>query len=304
MKKSKFIFSSVIGLVAIGIIGTTIALYSRIDAQKDISIEGSITSDGDFTLSKVSDSTVSSDDFKFDPDNRVFTVKYNLGANISESSLYKQPISVATAKISVETTDSSYARVFDYAKVSASVGGYINENVEESIFATDTKLHTFEFAIADDKLSTSASLDIAFSNNLSTSYGTQFVTLQIDLSDVSDENLFTHVLDTGFKYKIDLTNTTNYNYAYVIGDFDDCNWEEQEAYRMVPNIAAKTEFEWMYQGLQLESGNKLKCKIGSDYSSNDYNEETNEFGNYTYNGENGAKAVYWNGKTGSAIIVN
>lgn len=288
MKKSKFIVCSLLGLVAIGIIGTTVALYSKVDADKNITIDGQLKTDGTFTLTKVTDSTVSSDAFKFDPENKVFTVKYNLGANIEESSFYKQPISVATAKIKVETTDTSFTSVFDYADVKAFVDGY----EDSSVFTINTSLSTFVFNKDASNSFVSSSLDIVFSND-NLSYGTQYIELQLDFSSVSDDDLIKHVLDTGFKYTISLESTTEFEYAYVVGDFDDCKWSEHDAYKMVPNLKS-TNYEWMYLGLPLERGNQLKCKKGSIYSADP---------NYVYNDENATKNIFWSGSENDTVSV-
>lgn len=291
MKKSKFIVGSLLGLVALGVIGTTIALYSRVDADKGITISGEIKTDGGFTLDKVTEGNVSPDDFIFDPVNKVFTVRYNLGAEINESSLYKQPISIATAKIKVETTDLSFDKVFEYAKVSAFVDGY----EDDSVFTTNTELNTFVFKQDSSNTFVSSSLDIVFSND-STSYGTQYIELKIDCSNVSDDNLIQYVLDTGFKYTISLESPSNFDFAYVVGDFDDCNWSEQDAYRMVPNLKSQN-YEWMYFNLLLETGNQLKCVKDGIYSNHNG-------GNYVYEDENSLVNVFWDGNSDHQLTLN
>lgn len=112
-----------------------------------------------------------------------------------------------------------------------------------------------------------------------------------------------NISEKSINYSISLSDDPTYKHAYVIGDFDDCNWQEYDKYRMVPDIS-KTYFQWMYEGLELVEGNQLKCRIESETEDTGYFWSYNDSANGGVDGdgnrkvssnESGIKTVYWKG---------
>ena len=51
MKKRNFVITTVVSILALGILGTTIAVYSN-TLEKEVTIGGNVLFDGDFTLTE------------------------------------------------------------------------------------------------------------------------------------------------------------------------------------------------------------------------------------------------------------
>lgn len=274
MKHGKAILSGLVGLLALGVISTTIALYVKAPDEQSISINGSSGANGIYTLDK--DLTTSTEgEFALAP-GLTYVADYNMGMEVKNNS-YTQKIAVGKVTITINDPDG----LFNYMDVSAIIDGYNFVDASSYMLKTEenSEIARNVFSFKQEDTTYTAIKEVPFSID-SNSYGTQSVKLEFRLKDSVEDDVFLNQLaDKSIDYKIDLTDTTDFTYAYVRGSFEDSKWEPVEKYRMVPNIKADHE-QWMYTDITLTSGDTLKCYISKDKNGVErwsYN-KTNNYG--------------------------
>lgn len=292
MKQSKILLGGLVGLLSLGIISTTIALYVSNPGEQVIQIGGSSGENGTFKLTK--NAASSGDDFALNP-NEPYVVQYDLG--MTDLVNYTQDIVVGKLSISIDDTNN----LWQYMDVTASVVGYT-----ETSYFNDT---TVTLENNETQTSTYAGeIELPFSINDAT-YGTQSIRIEFKLKDnVTDDTYLSSIAEKTLDYSINLSDATDYKYAYVRGSFDDCNWQTLDKYRMVPNIKAENE-EWMYCGLELTVGDTLKCWIDEDgFEKWSFNTPNINHGDLQNNGNvyvdgdiAGENDLYWNGNDKTAV---
>lgn len=248
MKHTKAIFTGAVGLLALGVISTTIALYVRTPEPQSINISGNTFTNGIFTLTKDTASS-SEGNFKLTPE-EAYVAEFDMA--LSELNNYSQDVVVG--KITIDVTDTN--ALWDYMDVSATIEGYDENSFmlkSDGEGKSNRNVLTFTTSETDVNKHTAvieAPFDVA---------GTQSIKLSFALkSTVSDEDYLNKVAEKSLSYVISLGDTTDYDFAFVKGSFDDCNWDSLEKYKMVPDITA-SEFTWKYDNLFLKNGDRLKA---------------------------------------------
>lgn len=247
MKKSKFVLTCAVGLLSIGVLATTIALYSN-SLDKTISITGEVLQSGNYTLS--------------DPEQTntlgltsTLNIKSYLGMTKPEGSSYNQNIVGGKISIEIGLPDAESVEgdrtILDFIDVKATVEGY-----EEGTIMDGTK---FEFSYDSGTHLHTSSIETFFE----TDTNKNFVNIDISVKkDTSESDYLNYVANKSLTYKITLDETTEYEYAYVIGVNDNWNADDSNIYRMVPNIGA-SKYEWMYSGFVNQDVETIKVKIGN-----------------------------------------
>lgn len=282
MKHRNFIVGGIVGLLALGVISTSFALFLKKDNDVNIQIGGSVGANGTFKLTKNEDASSSGKLIPGTP----FLVQYDLGFTPEEE--YTQDIVLGKVSVSLDNSEGLY----DNFDISAKIVGY-----DAGTYFEDTSI-VFE--------NYSGAVTIPFSINKET-YGTQSLQLTFTLKDsISDETFINSLTEKELKYTINLGDDSEYDMAYVIGNFDDCNWQKSDKYLMVPNIKSqKDTYEWMYVGLDLVEGNLLKCYFPdkNEWSMNN----ADNFGDGSVDNnlkvpaeKAGRQTIYWKG-TGQPV---
>lgn len=294
MKKSKLLICSIASILALGTLGTSIALFVDKSNDLNIDISGSTSADGTLKL----ESTTAGEQ-TLNPDKN-FTIGYKL-INEVNTTTYTQDTSVGDLQITITVANSEDPNVISNALKNITMTGSIQGYVEGSFPAQYNTLNFIEVTEEESGLVTALTceyLNLGFKND-----GTQSIEFTFDAIDDTD-TFIANVAGIQFKYDVSLTAqaSTEENY-YVVGGFD-LNWNVSDKYKFVPHIDGTDldNKEFVYKGLELNPGDELKLKKGDngeewltanlDGSSKDFTTGGN--GNIVYNGtETGTFDLYY-----------
>ena len=284
--------------------GTSYALYQNELADKVINIGANVTQDGALTIGTVENDTGAN----LAPDiDRTFDFDISFKKNVS--STYTQNYYLAQLKITI-TSDSQELLAAIKANSSITV-----ENEAGNYFTTDGTTASYWKNKGYNK--------IDFSDVEVTGEGTYTLSdlaclpLPVNASTVEDGAVealkASAVLSIGdsdileidaasYDIDIDLTAPEDYGMAYVVGDFN--NWQEVDAYMMVPSPKSD-DFEWTFQTSANEedsnyipAGAKYKTKQGGNFSP-----AGDGSTNLTWTAENVGKSIWRKSGNGSTPIV-
>ena len=176
MKHRNFIAGGVVGLLALGIITTSFALFLRTDDPKNITISGSVGANGTFKLAETNPD--SSNVIKHD---ETFVIQYNL--DFDPVTEYTQNIVVG--KVDVKLDDTS--NILQYFNITAKIDGYS----ETSYFVNKNNLDLN----AENRYADSITVPFSINND---KYGTQSVKITLDLKqDVTDAEFLQNISENG-----------------------------------------------------------------------------------------------------------
>ena len=279
--KKKVIIGLVATILSVGTISTSIALYTHFADDKTIGITGNVSSDGSYTLKLDSEQSTT-----LTPTS-AYSAVYSLGFDptlIGRESNYTQSISVA--KVSIEFTlgsseeQTDIENMYNALTISTSVSGY----TEGTFYANETNAPKFELAYNTETKKYAASAELPFYNDGRNK-------LNISVSAKDDASFVDYIAEKAISYTVTVTDTTEFEYAYLVGGFS--GWEEDDHYRMVPNLEAQNGvFEWMYLGTSFDGNYEIKAKKGDTWSNSNQNVVTGT----TYN-------FYWNGSADSDMTI-
>lgn len=255
LRKKVLIISTVaLSLCAVGL---TTALYSK-GETKTITIGGSATTDGAYSLTKVEETTLLS------PENPTITIKYKLGYAPAAGKTYNQKYIVGNLGFKIgssieESTVGTYDdNLLSKISVAASVTGYKTGSKYASEFSTLSVSSTNKYY--------EASQDIAFcTDETANTEGAQYLEIKISLKDKTAYSDFVqYVAETNFVYNISLGKESDtYKTWYVVGSFN--NWDqENDLYKAVPNLAADDQSSYICTlPASLVNGDQFKMKYDS-----------------------------------------
>lgn len=244
MKKSKLIIAGTVTLLSVGIVATSVALYSN-ELNETIHISGEILNSGNYTLSAPEVSNTLGY-------NTNVTIKSYLGMEVPSTSSYSQDI--VGGKVGIEISlpngesSSGDKDILDFINVTATVEGYTDGTIFDGT--------SFEFIKNDETNIISSSVETFFK----ISGDVQYVNIEISVKEgTSETDYLTYVAEKSLSYKITLDETVDYNYAYVVGVDNNWSADDTNIYRMVPNLdKSKNEYEWMFLGFTNETEQKIK----------------------------------------------
>lgn len=284
MKKRNLI-AGIASLLCLGAIATSIALY--VDAPKDVQITvgGSITTDGALTLTLVNnsnhqtegasifESVRNTEDNKVTADNLTSTINpynkvhatYKLG--MEKNAGYTENVVYSKITITIDTT-------FDFndLNISASILGYdditwTDKDVQKtSYYASKTGKPKFTGATNEDgKYVLTANVPYSLNDSI---YKTQYLDLQISYNGAAEDYVLKGAEKT-LKYTVNLSYppSSDVTFPYLLGSFN--SWTEYDNYVLVPNLKS-AEDEWMITHVSLPAGAEMKVKRGDTWSNSEW----------------------------------
>lgn len=171
------------------------------------------------------------------------------------------------------------AGLVNNSKIWMNPTGYVADSVGQEMYGN--KFMTSDTSVTESTWSINKDIVVSAS-------GAQSIDLWFKVTDMTALNILNLDEAAPFDISISWGSPANYEYAYIVGG--GTMWNEDDAYRMVPNInkASSEGFEWMFSNLPGSMGT-AKAKKGDTWSSGD-NAELDSTKTYT---------VYWNGSSSS-----
>lgn len=280
--------------------GTSYALYQNELTDKVINIGANVTQDGALTIGAVENDTGANLAPEVD---RTFDFDISFKKNVS--STYTQNYYLAQLKITI-TSDSQELLAAIKANSSITV-----ENEAGNYFTTDgttpshwkntggNKIDFSDVEVTGEgtyTLSDLACLPLPVNASTVEDGAVEALKASTVLS-IGDSDIFA-IDAASYDIDIDLTAPEDYGMAYVVGDFN--NWQEVDAYMMVPNPKSD-DFEWTFQTSANEGdpnyipdGAQYKTKQGDNWAPGN---------NLNWSSENSGKSIWWKSGNGSTPTV-
>lgn len=245
MKNRKLIIASAAAVLSIAVIGTSIALYQKVDAEQSFHITTSTSTEGAFTLEQT---TTSTDAYSaFSPEKAIHD-EYKMKFSKAD---YKQDTIVGKLGLKVTSTSA----VLDKLSISLSIDGYeANSWVVNGLSKTNTikNINTTETTgLSEDKKTYILEEDVPMFID-----GTNIA--KVDIT-ITDENFLSGFDSADFSYELYLKEETTWEFAYLRGSMT--AWDLSDAYKMMPNLSSSaTEFEWAYKNFTNETAETIEWK--------------------------------------------
>lgn len=301
MKKRNFVITTVVSILALGILGTTIAVYSN-TLEKEVTIGGNILFDGDFTLTEPS--VTNEGKLTFDTG---VTITSELGFSPSSSTRLTQNRVLGKVEIDIyptvntelgENADySTITDIMDKISVSAKIDGY----------AGGTYFANFESAFKEEHISFDENenkyrLSKYVWFNTGVDDAKQSISFTIDFAGTA-QDYTTYVASNSLSYDIKLSplgETDDYDIPYITGE---CNgWvTDNDYYAMIPNFEDTSNFTWIYYGLNVEGASEADPFEYKVYKNGYFSDGT---GSNSKILKDGTYTIYFNGSTVSSNLQN
>lgn len=167
----------------------------------------------------------------------------------------------------------------------ATIDGY-----EANSLGAATYQHVFmnsDYAITAQATSFSGTHDVAVSAS-----GTQHLRIYLKYNLAEFDTLTQNQASLGYTLSVAWTKPSNaFEPAFVVGNGN--QWTEDDGFSMAPNINKPSAqgWEWVYNNLP-GSMDETKCKIGANWSAENYKLTDGHNYNVYWSGNNGAAATY------------
>lgn len=255
MKKNRILFSLVTLLLIVIVFGVSFALYLKAPADKEITIGVNTNNDVQLELATpetqyvkhgLSEAAASGKKLSVDTD-KIITVDF--GATKGVNSVYTQDIVLGMLKVEIVTSNTDLQ---DFLQMDTSI------DYTDNTWAKNNYTLGALTEWADDKASRSAVVATKISSDF---------TLTITLS-INDDTTLTNsqilaIAEANYSVNITFLDGIDYDYAYIVGSMT--NWQETEAYQMVPSLET-LGFQWEYRFASALSGVEFKAKKGDVWS--------------------------------------
>ena len=254
MKKNKLIICSIASILAIGTLGTSIALYVETSNELNISINGSTKADGTLKLEEI---TEGEQTLEY---NKNYTVEYKL-INEANTNTYTQDVTVGDLAITITAENGDSAKISEalsHITVTGNIEGYNPGSFYTQTDEERLPYSTLRFTNNGDTITCNYD-NIAFKNDGSQSIKFTFASKTIDVDEYIE-----YVSGVNFTYEISLTSHKSIDEdVSLCGSFDNSQWNLSPKYLFVTHIDGTGALkEFKYQGLTLNPGDQFKLRTG------------------------------------------